>query len=157
VNRREFFERGGWAGVTFVLLAMIPGTARFLRPPTGAARGTTAFDAGPIDEFRRELVSSRWLARHHLWIVCDGGVLYALVARCTHLGCTPRWAPDRKLFLCPCHGSRFSLDGVAVNGPARDPLRRSALRLADGRLWVDPATTASLDEAETDERFTVRL
>lgn len=50
-----------------------------------------------------------------------GGEVRALSARCTHLGCViDRTADD--LLVCPCHGSRFHLDGTVATGPAVRPL-----------------------------------
>ncbi len=40
----------------------------------------------------------------------------AFDARCPHLGCAVRGA--QSLFLCPCHGSLFGLDGSVRLGPA---------------------------------------
>src|SRR5438552_10106919 len=41
---------------------------------------------------------------------------------CSHLGCSIALNPDAKTFDCPCHGSRFHLDGTVLHGPAADPL-----------------------------------
>lgn len=49
----------------------------------------------------------------------DGqGVLHAVSATCTHLGCTVRWNGAERSWDCPCHGSRFDLDGNVLMGPA---------------------------------------
>jgi glycine/D-amino acid oxidase-like deaminating enzyme/nitrite reductase/ring-hydroxylating ferredoxin subunit len=52
----------------------------------------------------------------------DGG-LCAVSATCTHLGCTVRWNDAERSWDCPCHGSRFGLDGAVLEGPATRPLR----------------------------------
>jgi Rieske Fe-S protein len=46
--------------------------------------------------------------------------MIAFDARCPHLGCAVRGA--QKLFICPCHGSLFDLDGSVKLGPATRPL-----------------------------------
>ncbi|MBX6422417.1 ubiquinol-cytochrome c reductase iron-sulfur subunit [Thermosulfurimonas sp. F29] len=47
------------------------------------------------------------------------GRLRAFSRRCPHLGCTVNYIPDRELFLCPCHQSRFTLTGAYIAGPAK--------------------------------------
>jgi cytochrome b6-f complex iron-sulfur subunit len=85
------------------------------------------------------------------------GRLFALEARCTHLGCTPRWTGGAGGFLCPCHGSRFTEDGVPRNGPATLPLRRLAIRVERGEVVVDRAVRETLERAEGDRRFHVSI
>ncbi len=42
-------------------------------------------------------------------------------ATCTHAGCTVNKVADGTI-QCPCHGSKFNLDGSVANGPATKPL-----------------------------------
>lgn len=42
-------------------------------------------------------------------------------ATCTHSGCTLNEVVDGTIN-CPCHGSKFNLDGSVANGPATKPL-----------------------------------
>ena len=49
----------------------------------------------------------------------DGdGVLHAVSAKCTHLGCVVAWNAAETSWDCPCHGSRFDVDGRVLQGPA---------------------------------------
>jgi nitrite reductase/ring-hydroxylating ferredoxin subunit len=52
----------------------------------------------------------------------DDGTLHAVSSRCTHLGCQVAWNAAERTWDCPCHASRFTVDGEILNGPAVDPL-----------------------------------
>ena len=54
----------------------------------------------------------------------EQGEVHAVSATCTHLGCTVRWNGAEQSWDCPCHGSRFDLDGAVITGPAVAPLQR---------------------------------
>ncbi|WP_281258380.1 DUF7218 family protein [Nocardioides gansuensis] len=53
----------------------------------------------------------------------DSGRLHAVSATCTHMGCLVDFDPASDEWACPCHGSRFSLDGTVTEGPAVEGLR----------------------------------
>ena len=57
----------------------------------------------------------------------DTGALHAVSARCTHLGCIVHFNDAERAWECPCHGSRFAVDGSVIQGPANTPLERKDL------------------------------
>lgn len=58
----------------------------------------------------------------------EAGDFKGFSAVCTHTGCLLNEIADGTIN-CPCHGSKFSLDGEVVNGPATKPLEPIAVRV----------------------------
>ena len=56
------------------------------------------------------------------------GDFKAFSAVCTHSGCLVNKIADGTID-CPCHGSKFSLDGAVVDGPAKKPLEPISVRV----------------------------
>jgi Rieske Fe-S protein len=54
----------------------------------------------------------------------DVGTLHAVSLRCTHLGCLLRFNSAERSWDCPCHGSRFAVDGSVLEGPATKRLQQ---------------------------------
>ena len=54
------------------------------------------------------------------------GVYKGFSSTCTHAGCTLRDVADGTIN-CPCHGSKFNLDGTVANGPATKPLETKSV------------------------------
>jgi glycine/D-amino acid oxidase-like deaminating enzyme/nitrite reductase/ring-hydroxylating ferredoxin subunit len=52
----------------------------------------------------------------------DDGEVHALSATCTHLGCQVSFNSAERSWDCPCHGSRFGVDGRVLQGPAVEDL-----------------------------------
>jgi len=48
--------------------------------------------------------------------------LHVCSAVCTHLECIVKWNDAEKSWDCPCHGSRFGIDGDILEGPATQNL-----------------------------------
>ena len=50
------------------------------------------------------------------------GKQHVFAINCSHLGCPIALNSTDKTFDCPCHGSRFHLNGTVLHGPATAPL-----------------------------------
>jgi len=70
----------------------------------------------------------------------DQGVL-ALYMVCVHLGCLYKWVPANNRFECPCHGSKYQLNGTYIEGPAPRSLDRFVIDAvdADGKVLASTA------------------
>jgi Rieske Fe-S protein len=72
------------------------------------------------------------------FVVRDSRGFYALNDDCPHNHCRAAFNATALTFDCPCHGSRFNLDGTLRNGPAATPLNVFPMkRLTNGQLEVD--------------------
>ena len=54
--------------------------------------------------------------------------LLACTAVCPHLGGILQWNADEKTFDCPLHGSRFTVEGIVINGPATSDLKKAMIK-----------------------------
>ncbi|RZT84719.1 Rieske Fe-S protein [Pseudonocardia sediminis] len=57
------------------------------------------------------------------------GRFQGLSTVCPHQGCQVNAIRDGAV-ICPCHGSRFGLDGAVLEGPATTPLARRAVAVS---------------------------
>jgi menaquinol-cytochrome c reductase iron-sulfur subunit len=54
----------------------------------------------------------------------------------THLNCPYYWDNAQKMFVCPCHGGRFDIDGNVLAGPPPRPLDRWESLITQGEIEV---------------------
>ncbi|HET9441829.1 MAG TPA: FAD-dependent oxidoreductase [Acidimicrobiales bacterium] len=86
------------------LASLRPPPADSLEPGTG---GIVTLDGDKVAAFRD-----------------DDGALHAVSPVCTHLGCLVAFNTAERSWDCPCHGSRFTVDGAVIEGPATTDLAR---------------------------------
>jgi len=105
-------------------------------------------------------VDERWKDKDGVWVVRTNddlvqhvGGFYALIAVCTHLGCTPNYLAAEEKFKCPCHGSGFRLTGINFEGPAPRPLERARIALSeDGQILIDKSRTFQFELGQWADR-----
>jgi len=125
---------GFTAAITGCTVAM----TRFMFPNVLFEPPTT-FKAGKPEDYPAGVVDTRLVDQYGVWIVHDGGKIFALIAICTHLGCPPAWLAAQNKFKCPCHGSGYYKSGINFEGPTPRPLERAKIFVSpdDGHIVVD--------------------
>ncbi|OOG19032.1 hypothetical protein BWD42_03510 [Sphingobacterium sp. CZ-UAM] len=78
-----------------------------------------AFENIPLEEGRIVKYEGKTFAVYR----DEQAVLHCLSSVCPHMGCTVNWNPSEKSWDCPCHGSRFDIEGKLLNGPATSGLQ----------------------------------
>ena len=167
LTRREFIGRGlvggSWGAFAVVLGTGAFETVRFFYPRVLFLPPST-FRIGAVDDFVNSgdtadvfgviAVDERWKSQHRFFVVRERGRVYALSARCAHLGCTVNWFSDLHIFKCPCHGSEYHSNGANFAGPAPRPLDRLRIGLnLDRQLVVDTSITYGPGRFDVDVAF----
>ena len=115
----------GLAGAKGLFLASVPKKVSEYAPCDVLIARTVAQTLSEIGKGEGGIVAT---GDHKVAVYRDEkGLVHALSAKCTHMGCTVKWNPSQKTWDCPCHGSRYSPLGQVVNGPAAKPLEPTDL------------------------------
>jgi Rieske Fe-S protein len=64
------------------------------------------------------------------------GTFTGLSAECTHAGCVVNRVEGAAL-VCPCHGSRYGLDGSVQQGPAERALKSRPVTVVGGDIVLE--------------------
>ena len=150
-SRRDVFGRFGW-GIFTAFSGL--GLLGFLRTafPRVLFQPPSTFKAGYPQDYPVGEVSEKWKKEQRVWIIRNDLGIYALFAKCTHLGCTPRWLTAENKFKCPCHGSGFYKTGINFEGPAPRPLERLRITKAeDGQIVIDKAVKYLYEKGQWDK------
>lgn len=118
-SRRDFLKIATKSLFGLAGLLGLGGLVRYLgyQPDPGPP---TEFDLGEAIHFLRNTRTIRADIPAAIYNN-KSGEYSALSLTCTHLGCTVE--EDGEGFLCPCHGSSYSKDGLVLQGPAKASLR----------------------------------
>lgn len=54
----------------------------------------------------------------------EQGKLHGVSTDCPHIHCAVKWNNAERSWDCPCHGSRFDIDGELLTGPSQKQLRK---------------------------------
>ncbi|PRC42445.1 (2Fe-2S)-binding protein [Mycobacterium sp. ITM-2017-0098] len=123
LTRKQFVVSAGLAGIAVGASAC----AGYGQPSAGPAAEATAtapppgVTGTPIAVTADVPVGSGVIIEDIVVTQPTAGVFRAFSAVCTHAGCALAEVSAGTIN-CPCHGSKFNLDGTVANGPATRPL-----------------------------------
>jgi menaquinol-cytochrome c reductase iron-sulfur subunit len=135
-------------GGIIALFMAIP-TALYLLVPPKPRKESGWIDAGdvsqlapgvPVELSFQESRLDGWrleTEKKTAWVVKEkDNKIVAFGPQCTHLACAYHWEMEVGRFVCPCHGSNFSIEGKVLAGPAPRPLDRYLTKLVNNRLQI---------------------
>jgi cytochrome b6-f complex iron-sulfur subunit len=150
VSRKDFINIvWGAAGALAVTEFSLAGL-RFLSPRATQGEFGGLFNLGPYESYPVGSVTPVEAGRFYLVRLADGGYL-AVYRRCTHLGCAVPYDPATGQFVCPCHGSAFTMEGDVLNPPASRPLDLFLLSINEaGEIIVDTSSPIERDKTSSE-------
>ena len=150
-DRRKFLATcaiGGGVGVVvatpLIRLVVDPAgkqTVSSPREPLDLGPAARFLDAPTKVEIVAPVIKDAWAAARDVvlgaaYIRRVGDGLDARSAVCPHLGCAVSFDRGQNNYLCPCHDSRFALDGARVSGPSERGLDQLPLQIVNGRVLL---------------------
>lgn len=156
VSRRQFLNRASTAAFSAFLGFFGMGSLSFLWPTLTGGFGTK-ITAGNYDELLEQIGPKNnfkpvFFPEGRFWLTYYDGTaespvylainarelkMQALYRKCVHLGCSVPHCDTSMLFECPCHGSKYRLNGEYYGGPAPRGLDRFPIAIEDGNVVVD--------------------
>lgn len=145
INRREFLTYA-WAGA-LGLLTLESGLAtyQFMYPRFREGEFGGKFPLGAASALPRIGIDPEGNTTGKFWLINTDEGPRALYMVCTHLGCLYKWEPSNNRFECPCHGSKFNLEGHYIEGPAPRSLDQFLIEIVQGGTVV--AQTEDMGES----------
>jgi cytochrome b6-f complex iron-sulfur subunit len=140
-SRREFLYYIWGASLALLLGETAAGVIWFALPrfKEGTFGGIFNF---PVDKIPVPDAPPTNVPEGRFWVSHPANGLVTLYGVCPHLGCLPKWSDSNHRFECPCHGSKYEIDGLYIEGPAPRSMDRFATTLffEDGSTEVMDAS-----------------
>ena len=148
-TRRVFHLAVVYVLGAIIAIAMAVPTALYLLVPPKRRKESGWIDAGDISQLTPDVPVELSFQESRLdgwrlttekktaWVVKEpNNMIVAFGPQCTHLACAYHWEMDAGKFMCPCHGSVFSIEGKVLSGPAPRPLDRYLTKIENNRLQI---------------------
>jgi cytochrome b6-f complex iron-sulfur subunit len=160
VTRRQFLNRVSVGAIVVGLAQFGMASVDYLWPRLKGGFGSK-IEVGDADALKQQLAARtpQFVADGRFWLTlfegspkaADAVPVYkdantvateicALYRKCPHLGCSVPWCDTSKWFECPCHGSKYSINGEYRDGPAPRGMDRFRVDIVGGKVVVDTTT-----------------
>lgn len=131
--RRDFLSLAGLWTSGLAIFGSLLGMAKLPKPRV-SPEASQVIRVGKTEDYPAGSVKD--MPEKQVRIVSTEQGIAAMSLVCTHLGCIVEEAEGG--FSCPCHGSKFNVEGKVTGGPAPRGLMWLAVgQAADGTLLVD--------------------
>ncbi len=144
LNRREFLTYSWAAAVGIVSAQSLVATGLLMYPRFRAGEFGGDFAIGSVASLPAKDSAPQGDPIGKFWLINTEEGPRALYMVCTHLGCLYKWVEANRRFECPCHGSKFTREGIYIEGPAPRGLDQFVVELQDNGTVV--GSTESLDD-----------
>ena len=142
-NRSKFTRRSfmNWGFAVFIGIAsLFTFLLTVLRMPFPSLLPgkSNRFKIGIKNDFPSGTI--KYFENDQVYVFADKEGIYAISSVCTHLGCVVN--KEKNGFVCPCHGSRYNLEGRIEQGAAPRDLPWYEISMSPGgQLEVDKKRT----------------
>ncbi|WP_319434795.1 ubiquinol-cytochrome c reductase iron-sulfur subunit [Mycobacterium sp. RTGN5] len=142
VGRRAVFIGAG-AGLVGLVVAACS-TTKKQPAASSTAEASTPTSATPIAPAPPKVIAKTSQVPLGSGVIIDdivltqpsAGVFTGLSSTCTHQGCKVDRVSAGTID-CPCHGSKFNLDGTVANGPATVPLPTKSISVQGDSIFLN--------------------
>ncbi|MFI5264158.1 MAG: ubiquinol-cytochrome c reductase iron-sulfur subunit [Candidatus Kapaibacterium sp.] len=146
MNRREFIEKACLSGIAIVggvsMISSLDIATLKAAPRPGVFHGNREIPLVIADTPELQTVGGAYHLEideidKNLLVVRTGDETFLAVdIKCTHKACDLAYQDNIKMFVCPCHESRFDLNGIPKGGPAKEPLGTYKTSFKNGEVTV---------------------
>jgi len=149
ISRRKFLKYVVVGGGCLAAAAIVTPLAGYFLSPAWQQKGKLTLPVARVDSIPlgtpifvrfEQRVQDAWVVNTQsqgLWIVTtDGKNFTCFDPHCTHLNCPYYWDDIQKIFICPCHGGQFDINGNVLAGPPPRPLDRLEFIINQGEIEI---------------------
>jgi cytochrome b6-f complex iron-sulfur subunit len=136
-GRRRFIEVILGTGLIASAVSFLYPVLKYLIPPKLPTFGNEAVMATHVSGIKpNQGIIFPFGSKPALLIEEAPGEYTAMIAVCTHLGCTVQYRSDLHEVWCPCHNGLYDIHGRNISGPPPRPLQELDVQVRGYQIFV---------------------